>query len=63
MVLHSPQSIGFLTTAMTEFIKGLKQINRGSLLLLVFLWLAGRVSFWLSGAWGIIPAAVLNLAC
>jgi uncharacterized protein involved in response to NO len=54
--------IGFITTAMTEFIEGSKQVNRWSLLILVFLWLAGRVSFWLSGAWGIIPAAVFNLA-
>jgi uncharacterized protein involved in response to NO len=54
--------IGFLSTAMTEFIEGSKQVNRGPLLVLVLLWLAGRVSFWLSGEWGTIPAAVFNLA-
>lgn len=54
--------IGFITTAMVEFIETSNQISRRSLLILVLLWLAGRVSFWLSGAWGIIPAAVFNLA-
>lgn len=52
--------IGFLTTATPEFVE-CKEINRRPLLLLVLLWLGGRVTFWLSGGWGLLPAAAFNL--
>lgn len=52
--------IGFLLTAMPEFVV-CKEVNRGSLLLLVLFWLGGRVAFWMSGLLGLLPAAVLNL--
>ncbi|HBS27396.1 MAG TPA: NnrS family protein [Gammaproteobacteria bacterium] len=53
--------IGFITTATPEFVD-CKEINRGRLFALVLLWLAGRIAFWMSGAWGLVPAAMTNLA-
>lgn len=53
--------IGFLLTATPEFVP-VKEVNGGQLLSLVLLWAGGRVTFWLSGSLGLIPAAIINLS-
>ncbi len=52
--------LGFISTAIYEFVS-FTGISRQQLMALVLLWLLGRISFWLSGIVGLIPAAVFNL--
>ena len=51
---------GFLTTAAPEFLK-IKDINGQHLLLLLLLWILGRIAFWSSAFLDLIPAAVFNI--
>lgn len=52
--------IGFLTTAVPEF-TGKKELQGKYLLGLMLIWLCARISFWMSGVWGVIPSAVMNV--
>ncbi len=53
---------GFLLTALPEFFEGEQPLVGKPLLALVLLWLAGRVSFWLTDWLGVYPAALTHLA-
>ena len=51
--------LGFLTTAVPEF-TGKPELQGHRLLNLVFLWGLGRLSYWMSGSWGVLPSVLLN---
>lgn len=53
--------IGFLTTAVPEF-TGKKELQGRYLIGLLLLWFGARVSFWMSGFWGVVPSAIMNCA-